>query len=151
MKLKMNKEIYLSTFIIVVCAWLYNSAQSFPMVARRYPQGLLVIIGVLAVIEMITKTFAISRLTETIEQVAKKSITPFIRAVTVGALCLMYVFMVGNLGYFSSTIIFGFVFMFYLGLRRPTTLISVVLGMNLFIYLLFVVLLRVPMPQGLLF
>lgn len=148
MKLKMNKEIYLSTAIIAVCAWFYSLSQSFPLVTRRYPQGLLMIIGILAVIEMVTKTIKISLSNEA---PIKKPITPLIRAIIVAVMCVIYVFMLGHLGYFSSTIVFGLAFMFYLGLREPKTLIGVVVGMNLFIYLLFVVLLRVPMPQGLLF
>jgi hypothetical protein len=149
MKLKMNKEIYLSTAIIVVCAWLYSLSQSLPLVTRRYPQGLLMIIGILAVIEMVTKTIKIS-LSDEIPSV-KKPITPLVRVIIAAVICLSYVFMLNYLGYFSSTIIFGLVFMLYLGIREPKTLIGVIVGMNLFIYILFVVLLRVRMPQGLLF
>jgi len=144
------KEIFSLGVIIAICIWLYFVAKNFPEATRRYPQLILIAAVVLALIEMILKTVRSSK-ADCQEPVEKKSNAVLIRVITVASICVMYVFLVDVFGFFSSTAVFSFALMYYLGVRKPVTLIAVAAGLNIGVYLLFVTFLRISMPQGLLF
>jgi|GEM_PF-1156733 len=144
------KEIFSLGVIIAICIWLYSVAKNFPEATRRYPQLILIAAVVLALIEMILKTVRSSK-ADCQEPVEKKSNAVLIRVITVASICVMYVFLVDVFGFFSSTAVFSFALMYYLGVRKPVTLIAVAAGLNIGVYLLFVTFLRISMPQGLLF
>jgi len=144
------KEIFSLGVIIAICIWLYSVAKNFPEATRRYPQWILIAAVVLALIEMILKTVRSSK-ADCQEPVEKKSNAVLIRVITVASICVMYVFLVDVFGFFSSTAVFSFALMYYLGVRKPVTLIAVAAGLNIGVYLLFVTFLRISMPQGLLF
>ena len=55
------------------------------------------------------------------------------------------------IGFFPSTILFLGGYLWYGGVRDWRVLVGVVVGLNLFIYLLFIVQLNVPLPAGQLF
>jgi len=153
MKLKFKldiKEVLFLGVIIAICIWLYSVAENFPEATRRYPQFILIAAVVLALIEIISKTVKSSK-SERQEPVEKKSSVVLVRVLTVAAICIMYVLLVDIFGFFSSTALFSFSLMYYLGVRKPVTLIAVAAGLNIGVYLLFVTFLRISMPQGLLF
>jgi len=150
-KLKIDiKEVLSLGVIIAVCIWLYNVAKNFPEATRSYPQLILIAAIVLALIEIISKTVKSSK-SDFQEPVEKKSSVVLVRVLTVAAICIIYVLLVDIFGFFSSTALFSFSLMYYLGVRKPVTLIAVAAGLNIGVYLLFVTFLRISMPQGLLF
>jgi len=150
-KLKIDiKEVLSLGVIIAVCIWLYKVAENFPEATRRYPQVILIAAIVLALIEIISKTVKSSK-SDCQEPVEKKSSVVLVRVLTVAAICIIYVLLVDIFGFFSSTALFSFSLMYYLGVRKPVTLIAVAAGLNIGVYLLFVTFLRISMPQGLLF
>lgn len=151
MKVKIDKkEILPLGAIIAICLWLYTVAGNFPEATRAYPQMIIIATVALAVIEIICKTIKSSR-ADSQKPVEKKSPAVLIRVLAVAAICAIYVFLVDVLGFFSSTAIFSFALMYYLGVKKPVTLIAVAAGLNIGVYLLFVTFLRISMPQGLLF
>ena len=150
-KLKIDiKEVLSLGVIIAVCIWLYTVAENFPEAARRYPQLILIAAVVLALFEIISKTVKSSK-ADCQEPVEKKSSVVLVRVLSVAAICIIYVLLVDIFGFFSSTALFSFSLMYYLGVRKPVTLIAVAAGLNVGVYLLFVTFLRISMPQGLLF
>ena len=56
-----------------------------------------------------------------------------------------------KLGFFSASILFMPAVMLYMGYRKPIPLVCVTAGMLAFIYVLFVVQLKVKLPDGILF
>jgi putative tricarboxylic transport membrane protein len=151
MKFKIDKKEVLSLgFIIAICMWLFDIAGNFPEATKAYPQMILIATITLAVIEIILKTIKLNK-TDYQKPFEKKSPAVLIRVLTVAAICVIYVFLVDLLGFFSSTAVFSFALMYYLGVRKPVTLIAVAAGLNIGVYLLFVTFLRISMPQGLLF
>jgi len=152
MKVKINhKEVLILVPILIICVWLYSVAANFPEESRRYPQLLLIAIGAMAVIETLSKAIKMNKSVDNLEPVTKQSPAVLIRVLTVAAMCVVYVYLVDLLGFFSSTAVFSIALMYYLGLRKIKTLISVAVGLNLGVYLLFVAFLRIAMPRGILF
>ena len=64
---------------------------------------------------------------------------------------MVYVLCIDFIGFFVSTSVFLVGFMVFLNVRKPLTLICVTAGMDLFLYLLFTVGLKLNLPAGLLF
>ena len=67
------------------------------------------------------------------------------------ALILVYVFLMNTIGFFVASAIFMPAVMFYMGYRKPIPMVCVTFGMLAFVWLLFVVELKVSLPDGLLF
>jgi phosphatidylglycerophosphate synthase len=63
----------------------------------------------------------------------------------------IYVFLIDILGFFSSTSIFIAIFMLFYNVRKYRVVFLCVLGVNLFVYYLFVWQLNIQLPAGLLF
>lgn len=70
------------------------------------------------------------------------------RAFIFALLIAVYVFSIKPLGYFIITPIYVIATYLYLKATRLTTIIAISLGFTAFVYLLFVVLLKLPIPIG---
>ncbi len=60
----------------------------------------------------------------------------------------VYVAMMITIGFFPATLIFMPVSMLFMGYRRPLPIICTTIGMNLFVWVLFVYSLKVRLPEG---
>ena len=60
----------------------------------------------------------------------------------------VYVFLMTTLGFFPATLLFMPAGMLFMGYRKPVPIICVTVGMNAFIWLLFVYVLKVSLPKG---
>lgn len=67
------------------------------------------------------------------------------------ALTTVYIVAIGRVGFYTSSIIFLVALLAVLGVRRPLVLGAVTVGFTAVTYLLFTVLLGVPVPSGVLF
>ena len=61
-----------------------------------------------------------------------------------------YVSIIKITGFFVASTIFTLVFMWLYGMRSVKKMVAVTLGMDLFLYVLFVIQLKVQLPQGIL-
>lgn len=75
-------------------------------------------------------------------------IREFINPMFMFAILVVYVLLMTTLGFFPATLLFMPVVMIYMGYRRPLPMICVTIGMNLFIWVLFVYSLKVRLPRG---
>lgn len=152
MKFKLNyRELGILVPILAICILLFLLTADFPVESRRYPQMILIGIGLLTLIEIVSQN--LKKKSTGDEQDIEKKNSPEVsrRILIVAAMCLCYVLLVDFLGFFSSTAIFSIALLYYLGIRKITTLLSVAMGLNLGVYLLFVAFLRIGMPRGFLF
>jgi hypothetical protein len=62
----------------------------------------------------------------------------------------VYAFLIEFLGFFSATSLASVFFMLFFGLRSYVRILMVLVGLNVFIYILFVWQLRISLPSGLL-
>jgi len=79
------------------------------------------------------------------------SIKEFRNPMIMYLLIIVYVLLMTKLGFFSASILFMPAVMLYMGYRKPIPLVCVTAGMLAFIYVLFVVQLKVKLPDGILF
>lgn len=64
------------------------------------------------------------------------------------AIIVCYAFLMTVIGFFPATVLFMPLAMIYMGYKRPLPVICVTIGMNLFIWILFVYSLKVRLPRG---
>ena len=61
---------------------------------------------------------------------------------------VVYVLLMTRIGFFPATLLFMPAAMIYMGYKRPLPIICTTIGMNLFIWVLFVYSLKVSLPKG---
>ena len=72
----------------------------------------------------------------------------FVNPMIMLAIIVVYVLLMTTIGFFPATLLFMPVAMIYMGYKRPLPMICVTIGMNLFIWVLFVYSLKVRLPKG---
>ena len=68
------------------------------------------------------------------------------------AYCIMVLYIIGVriIGFFAATSVFMLAFMYFLKVRRPVVLLGVTAGMDLFLYVMFCLGLKLSLPAGIL-
>ncbi len=137
------------TLAVTGVAW-WMSAR-FPFDARFFPRMVLGLLGVLSVVWLV-RTFvsAGSRFAAPVAEGETGEVEPFFISpgYFVAAITMLtaYVLMVGQLGYFSSTILFIPAMALALGYRRPLGILLTTGAFVGMIYLIFVVMFRRRLP-----
>jgi len=152
MKKNMNihYDVYLSLLFIILSLFLYTRTSSMITGAGLFPKILLSSLFVLSIITLylgIKKSFIITK-----EQ--QKEILSFnkIRLSLISlVIVIIYAVLVKYLGFYTSTIIFIFIFMKFCNINKILNILLLAVGIDLFIYFLFEVQLKIFMPKGILF
>ena len=147
---RVHVDIWLGLILMVFSAVFLAEATNFPEGSAQFPKFVLGLFFLLAAI-----LFALGAI-----RTAKKTYKGDVRvdwrgavgkAHIVYALIVAYVILIVVIGFFPATIIFCPVIMLYYGIRSVKVLLLVTVIQALFIYLLFVVQLKVLLPHGILF
>jgi len=150
-KIKSSADQITAICIALLGGWLFLIAENFPKGAETFPQFVLVSMMLFSAM-LFGSSFFRKRVQDRGEpRRLANAMRPFARPLMTFLLCVIYVALVGIIGYFTATIIFGVGVMFYLGARRPLVIVCSLLGLLIFVWLLFVVNLRIPVPSGILF
>ena len=72
----------------------------------------------------------------------------FVNPMIMLGIIVVYVLLMTTIGFFPATLLFMPAAMLYMGYKRPLPMICVTIGMNLFIWGLFVYSLKVRLPKG---
>ena len=72
----------------------------------------------------------------------------FVNPMIMLGIIVVYVLLMTTIGFFPATLLFMPAAMLYMGYKRPLPMICVTIGMNLFIWVLFVYSLKVRLPKG---
>ena len=72
----------------------------------------------------------------------------FVNPLIVFAMIVAYAFLMTTIGFFPATLLFMPALMIFMGYRRWLPMICTTIGMNLFIWVLFVYSLKVRLPKG---
>lgn len=118
------------------------------MGADVFPKLLIAVILILSIYELI-KYFTSEK--QSNENSPSRDWQEKVNPILVFGFCVVYVILIKIIGFFTATTGFVVLTMWYLGVRKVITYIISVIGINLFIYLAFVMQLSVPLPKGLLF
>lgn len=151
-KKTLHYDIIVGAVLIIVSACLFPQTFKFPGTAGIFPQFILVVLAILGIYTLIygikeTKDLAAKEASgEKTEPVFawKKDKLPLLGY----AFMVVYVLMIQPVGFFVSTTIFMIAFMWFLKIRKPLVMISVTIGTDIFLYVLFVLLLHRSLPAG---
>ncbi len=141
----------IAIFLALLGGWLFLIAEGFPVGADIFPQFVLVGMMILAA-ALFGSGFLRKRSQAPAKQQGMTSaIRSFARPLITFLFCVIYVALVGIIGFFTATLVFGVGMMFYLGMRRPVLIVCSLLGLLTFIYVFFEVTFHIFLPRGLLF
>lgn len=158
-----------SALVLALCGIFFIESLSYPVTAARLPQILIVILALLAVlmlVESVVKQRKQNKLdekkensslvskvqsTKEINDIEKKEPIKVKRVLIFGTMIALYIFLLETLGYFILTPLFTFGALMYLKATNLLTAVILAVGFTAAIYILFSVLLNVPIPLGIFF
>lgn len=143
----------INTAIILISLGLYSLTGSFDPRGKYsgvndpafWPRVLLIFIIVVAVVSMAVATFG--RKSGGKEE---KDLPGIFFGKLVAAFCLAVLYAIGMqyFGFILSTLLFQLLFLLLQGVRKPLTLIITPLILTTMVYLIFVVVMSIPLPRG---
>ena len=140
---KINIDVWLGILFIIGCVYFYNLADEFfDPEAAVWPRGVLVVTAALSAMLLITGI----RLTQQGENSGIPEGRIFFGPIVAIIVITAYAVAMEFTGYFMSTAIFLPLGMFIQGQKSWKVILSVTAGLEIFVYLLFVVGLILRMP-----
>ncbi len=146
----MEKSRVQDLIIGIICAaigiWAWTVSLAFPETTQMYTHvALIAFIGLSLILIVWSITHAKVPGGEVVN--AKVFANPMLTFIMI----LVYVLLLEKIGFFVCSTVFMLGFMWFMGYRKPLTMVLTTVGMLGFIYLLFVYELRVSLPSGILF
>lgn len=159
MKKYITLDTVIGSLLILFSGWFWVLSLSFPEAAQMFPQLFLTVTFILSVLMVINSIREQKRIenedrqnerggeAEVPESFLKKTALPC------KAYCIMVLYILGikTIGFFVATSVFMAVFMYFLRVRKPVVLLGVTVGMDVFLYVMFCIGLKLSLPAGLLF
>ncbi len=153
MKKHLHYDVYVGAFLIVLSTALFPMTFKFPDTAGIFPQFILVVLFILGAYTLfygMSETKAERKKIEAGEQIESLFSWKSNKLPLLGyALIVIYILLIDVLGFFTSTTIFMIGYMLFLNMRKPLTLVLVTIGVDCFVYVLFVMQLKLNLPSGL--
>jgi putative tricarboxylic transport membrane protein len=123
---------------------LYKSTANFPATSQNttavYVKFLSISLGILGVIQLIISIISEVKIKNFVEE-PKKFVLLIISL-------LSYVFVLDKIGFIVATMIFLPVTMFFMGYQNKKKSVIIAIGITLFVYILFVKLFEIQLPEA---
>ncbi|HHX50147.1 MAG TPA: tripartite tricarboxylate transporter TctB family protein [Clostridia bacterium] len=152
---RLKSDVILLIGLCLVSIFLYYKSLAFPKGAEIYPRVLIVLILVLSIGQIIFSLLKERTVDEDSpdgeEEKQEKDFGQKYNPYLIFLFSIGYAILIKIMGFFVATAIFSAVSMWFLGLRKITTFVLSIGGISVFIYILFVLQLKVPLPKGILF
>ena len=147
---RVHVDIWIGLILMAFSSFFLSESTKFPEGSAQFPKFVLGLFFLLAALLFVVGAI------RTVKKSSKGDVKVDWRnavgkAHIVFAMIVAYTVLIVIIGFFPATIIFCPVIMIYYGVRSIKYLVLVTIIQALFIYLLFVVQLRVFMPYGILF
>lgn len=144
-------DLIISMILIIFAFYMFIEAGNFKMVASSakslgaafWPKIILILLLILSCIQFLTilKKWRLEN---------KKSLLPPLKVLGRSVLILLcYIISINKLGFLFSTIVFQFVFLYNLGIRKLSYLVTTPIVITGFLYLFFIKIMYIPLPRGL--
>ena len=154
MKKHLHYDVYIGILLVLLSVVLFPMTFKFPDTAGIFPQFILVVLCLLGIYTFVYGFAEAKAERKKIEEGQEiKNIFSWEenKLPLLGyALIVVYILLIDVLGFFVSTTIFMVGYMLFLKMRKPLTLMLVPLGVDVFVYFLFVMQLKLNLPSGLL-
>lgn len=148
----MKGEIYLqkvnriiAIFLIIIVIFLYISSLSGTNEAMLLPRLLLILIMVLSVLLLISGGEKVKQKNNQNEKIPEKILLP--RLILTIVVTIIYILFLKILGFYLSTFAYLLFIFITTGFKQKWLAVSVTLGFMGFLYLIFSLWLRVPLPE----
>ena len=150
MKKLFSIDVWIGLVLMLFSIWFWALSGSFPDAAKLFPRIFLAANFILSAILAGTTLYRNSKDPERgqTKGVEKSDVLLILEAYVFIA---VYFICIKLIGFYVSTTVFLLAFMYFLRVRSVKTLVLVTIGMDLFLYLLFGVGLKLNLPAGLLF
>lgn len=156
MQKKIHQDIIIGIILILISTFLYIKTFDLTRDAALFPRGLIVLFSLFAVI-IIIKGISKTRLMRQGNEIKYEGdesainfrllASPIITLIFV----VVYILLLYLIGFFPSTILFIAGYLWYKKVKDWKAYLFVLVGINLFIYLIFVMQLNVQLPLGIFF
>ena len=153
MRRMIHHDLWIGFLMCLVSAVLLMQTSKMPAGAAQFPKvilGCFIAFGLWIFYKGVAKTLLLSKGFS--EKVKDKPLE--FKQMARPMACLLgvigYVSIIKITGFFVASTIFTLVFMWLYGMRSVKKMVAVTLGMDLFLYVLFVIQLKVQLPQGIL-
>jgi hypothetical protein len=140
-----NKDRIAALILLSICTFLLIVSLSYPSEASRWPQALLVLLGLCSLNLLITGGLKLK------EQGAGVSEVPKLRIVLLAGISVVYIICIAVVGFVVSTFAFLLCMTYLLGIRNKYYILAASVLVSAFTYALFWVILRIGLPRGILF
>lgn len=137
------QDLVISLVTIALGVFMWLQTAEFPDDSKQFSRFVLILFLAMGAILLVT-TLVNAKKPAGKEVTLKEFANPMIMFVIICA----YVFLMTTIGFFPATLLFMPVTMLFMGYRRPLPIICVTIGMNFFVWILFVYSLKVRLPQG---
>jgi putative tricarboxylic transport membrane protein len=155
----MRRADYIIGLILILLGiFIYFSSISIPVMAivektgmvnsRLFPKLCAISLVVFSIIMILENYLRTSKREETAKSREAKEKIGSMRLVVAAALTFLYLITYQYLGHLVSSFIFISGFMYFLNTRNPFLLVGVPAAISLLIYVIFKILLGVPLPTG---
>jgi len=141
-------DIYIGILMFFTSTYFYTLTLEMPQDPATFPQLILTVLIVFSII-VFTKGFITTikskRANNKIDRYLNDSGRPLVLYISI----VLYVISIDSIGFFTASTIASAFFIVFFGVRNLRKIILVLLGINVFIYALFVWQLKIYLPTGL--
>lgn len=154
MKKHIHYNVFVGLVLLIVSISLFPMTLKFPDTAGLFPQFILIVLGILGVYTLYDGVKCTKRERKLLEE--GEEVTSIFSwqanklPLTGYAIIVLYILAIKPIGFFVSTTVFMIVYMLFLNMKKPLVIALVTLGVDFFIYFLFVMQLKLNLPSGIL-
>lgn len=147
MKKYLNPDVSFGLFFLLGAVYLLFLTTDMPESAAQFPKLVLSLLALLSIL-LILRGF---RAAKKVEEKTEITVHHFKKALIAILIIAIYAALIRYIGFYTATSLFVIAFMRFFKEKRILAIILTIIGINLFIYFLFVVQLNVRLPKGILF
>lgn len=149
MKKIIHHDAFISVVFLLFSAFMLFETFSLPAKTAKYPTAVIVGMLLFAAVTLYQALVATRNIDETTAEKAQYLKLHIVRRPLITALLVFaYTLCMDFVGFFTATALFLVAFMYYCGMKKWKVVLYSVIGMNLFIYLMFVLQLKIQFPQA---
>ncbi|SFD87307.1 Tripartite tricarboxylate transporter TctB family protein [Lentibacillus persicus] len=156
MTIKSQTNLLVSAIVLIISIFVFISTFNINGGAAYFPFGLSILLGLLSIILMVNSLEFVKINKHYLKDNVTKRDNPFYgpsfkRALVAGLMSTVYVVLFNYVGFIISTLLFIPSFFLFMQIKGYLKYIFITLGFIIFIYIIFVTILRVFLPAGIIF
>lgn len=141
----LNKDRIAALIVLSICVFLFILSLPYPTKASRWPQVLLLLLGLCSLFLLVTRGLK----SEGKDAGADK--VPKLRILLLVGISIVYIICIGIIGFVVSTFAFLLSMSYLLGIRNKSSILASSTLISAFTYTLFWHILGIGLPKGILF